>query len=254
MSQSEVEYYLNEAADNKAKWISFTGGEPFLVPDLLENSIAYATSLNLYTEVVTNAFWASNMKKAVSTLRSLKARGLDVLNLSVDDFHQENIPIENIRNAFISSKRTGVKTVFLVTLKKNSKITSEYLKEYFSDMKLQKIGAPKIGKTDALVLESPFIPINNAETIGDKPLQIEKTQSQCREVLTHIGIKPDGTVLPCCGALSSLEETALGNLKDKSLNSILDKAWLNLKYTNIREKIFGTKSIDRCHECLTMFM
>jgi radical SAM protein with 4Fe4S-binding SPASM domain len=253
MSQTEVEYYLKEAASNMAQWVSFTGGEPFLFPDLLQNSIAYARSLNLHTEVVTNAFWANSARKAVSILNSLKARGLDVLNISVDDFHQEFIPMVNIRNAFTSARRTGVKTVFLVTLKNNSKITSEYLKEYFSDRKLQKIGGPKVGEPDALVLESNFIAIKNAVSIGDKPLQMQKSQSRCREVLTDIGIKPDGTVLPCCGALGSIEEAAIGNLKDESLKSILDKAWLNPKYINIRKKIFD-KSIERCNECLTMFM
>jgi radical SAM protein with 4Fe4S-binding SPASM domain len=254
MPQSEVEYYLKEAATNKAQWVSFTGGEPFLIPDLLEKSIAYASSLDLYTEVVTNTFWAKNIKKAALILESLKAGGLDVLNISVDDFHQEYIPMDNIRNAFISARKAGVKTVFLVTTKRNSKITSKYLEGLFSDMKLQKIGGPRVNEPDALVLESPFIPVSNVETNGDETLQIDKSPSTCSEVLTDIGIKPDGTVLPCCGALSSLEEAALGNLKEESLTSILEKAWSNPKFSNIRKKLFQSKSMDRCHECLTMFM
>ena len=59
---------IDEAAKLGAEWISFTGGEPFLEQDLLENLIEYANELNLNTEVVSNGFWAETPEKAESAL------------------------------------------------------------------------------------------------------------------------------------------------------------------------------------------
>jgi radical SAM protein with 4Fe4S-binding SPASM domain len=253
MTQSEVEYYLNEAASNEATWVSFTGGEPFLYPDLLGNSIGYASSLGLRIEVVTNSYWANSFEDAMQSLIPLKENGLDVLNLSVDDYHQEQIPLENIRNSFRAAEKTGLKTVFMITLKKDSKITAESLKKIFEGKTLLKIGESKAGDPDGLIIESPFIPIGRGENIKEEVYNEGKSSTLCREMLTDIGIKPDGAVMPCCGPLGVLEEASLGNLREESLSSILERAWNNPLFTDIREQKFIDTS-NRCVNCLTRFM
>ena len=253
MTQSEVEYYLNEAASNEARWASFTGGEPFLYPDLLKKSIGYASSLGLRTEVVTNSHWAYSFEDAVQTLTPLKASGLDVLNISVDDFHQEHISMENIRNAFRAAEKTGLRTVFMITLKKENKITAESLKRIFEGSALLNIGESKTVEPDALIIDSPFIPVGKGENIGEEALKGGNSPTSCREVLTDIGIKPDGTVMPCCGPLGILEEASLGNLKKESLMEILRRAWRTPRFTDIREQKL-IESSNRCVNCLTKFM
>src|SRR3981081_785766 len=43
--------------------VTFTGGEPFMYPDELEQLIALCRGLGLETRVVTNGFWAKNRKR-----------------------------------------------------------------------------------------------------------------------------------------------------------------------------------------------
>ena len=114
---------INEAARLGVEWISFTGGEPFLELNLLEELVDYSTYIGMKTEVVSNGYWAKTPAIAAQVLESLRKRGLDVLNLSIDDFHQEQVPINNVRNAYNTALKLGIKIVIMTTTTKNNKIT-----------------------------------------------------------------------------------------------------------------------------------
>ena len=92
MTPEEIRKYINEAHRTRSiKWISLTGGEPTLFPELVEKSIELATSYRLKTELVTNCYWAETEYKAIKWLRTLRELGLDTVNISSYDFHQDFI-------------------------------------------------------------------------------------------------------------------------------------------------------------------
>ena len=77
MKEEEAIGYIDQAGEiPSVEWISITGGEPFLYPELLESSIKHASKKGLRTECVTNCFWADSEEKAEETLGGLVEAGL----------------------------------------------------------------------------------------------------------------------------------------------------------------------------------
>jgi len=101
--------------------ITFTGGEPFLELRLLQKLVDLSASRLAQTEVVTNGHWASSPFEAEKTLKPLKESGLDVLNLSIDDYHSEFIPINSVKNAYYAALSLDLRPIIMTTRQKNSK-------------------------------------------------------------------------------------------------------------------------------------
>ena len=251
---------IEEAKSLGAEWVSFTGGEPFLEYEKLRSLVSYAKHLGIKTEIVTSCEWAAKYDDAHNNLDELKGNGLDVINLSVDDFHQENIPLENVLNCFRASKSLNLKTVFLVSLRKNSRITSKSLKTLMNDENIQVIGQEKKNKTSALVIESGFQPVGRGVRVLESEWKKEfiKQFNPCGLVLRDIGVSPQGEVYPCCGPLGSLRQRGkIGNIRDRTLGEILNEAWENETFRKIASK--GptslvscqdfSKYVDKCHLC-----
>ena len=100
MGISEVNAYLDMAREVLGlKKLVLTGGEPLLFFDEIIQIIKHARELGLTTNVVTNAFWAENRATAISRLKTLKENGLSFISFSADKYHQEYIPITNVRQA-----------------------------------------------------------------------------------------------------------------------------------------------------------
>ena len=103
------------ASDDLCKWLDeahsvggmrvvvFSGGEPFLYPDLVK-VITKSGKLFPNVHVLTNAFWATDPKTAKDVLSPLAAGGLTMLGISADDFHQEFVPIDRVRNAIAACR------------------------------------------------------------------------------------------------------------------------------------------------------
>lgn len=247
MSLEMAQGAIDEAKQLGALWVSLTGGEPFLEPDLQSELIPYATRAGLNTEVVTNGFWAKTLSIAMENLSSIRELGLDILNLSLDDFHQEYIPVSSIRNAFNAAKKLGIKIIIMTTTIKKSKITSDTIPKLLKDEKIQIFGRPKIPNPNALLIETPITPIGRGANITELNYTLI-TEVKCGEALRDIGIGPKGDVFPCCGSL--VNKIMLGNIYNSSLKDILD----NTERNPIIESIRNGASISgpftsKCHAC-----
>jgi hypothetical protein len=97
--------------------IHFSGGEPFLRPDLLERAVSSAVRLGLpidYAE--TNAFWCNDDAKTEEVLLRMQAAGLPAILVSASPFHSEFVPLERVERAVIAGRRIfGNEGVFLHT-------------------------------------------------------------------------------------------------------------------------------------------
>jgi len=241
---------IEEAAELGAEWISITGGEPFLEPDLLKALIEYAYEKGLKTEVVSNGFWAETSEKAESTLSPLWRLGLDVINLSVDDFHQEYVPIQHVKNAYDAAKKLGLKIVIMTATSNNNQITAETIPALLQDEKIQKIGGQLVRDPNALLVETPITPAGCGKSINDLEYTLI-TEVKCREALRDIGIGPYGTVYPCCGPLATRID--LGNIKYSNLKNILKEAEKDEIMASIRKGVtISGVYTSKCHVCVSL--
>lgn len=247
MPRRLAEKAIQEARSLGAEWVSLTGGEPFLEPDLLQGLIAYAHENGLKTEVVTNGFWGESLETAKNELRSLIDAGLDVLNLSIDDFHEEYLSIEKVRNAYLGAVELGLKVVLMVSTSPDSRLTSDTIPPLLGDDLVQIPGKTRIRNPNAVLFETQFTPVGRGAGLSYVPSLF--TRVKCSEVLRDIGVKPNGDVLPCCGPLGTA--IPLGNLPEDSLESILEKARNNPRLTRIQDgfDVDGRYS-SKCHACL----
>ncbi len=250
MSLELAQRAIDEAKQLGASWVSLTGGEPFLEPKLLSELIQYASSAGLNTEAVTNGFWAETIPDAKERLSSLRMHGLDVLNLSLDDFHREYIPVSSVRNAFNAAKELGIKTVIMTTTARNSEITADTAPELLQDENIQVLGRPRVRDPSALLIETHITPVGRGANITDHDYTLI-TEVKCGEALRDIGIGPNGDVYPCCGPLAN--KITLGNINDSSLKTILEKAERNPLMESIRKgaNISGPFT-SKCHACYSL--
>ena len=264
MPLDEAWGYIDQASRiPSVEWISFTGGEPFLLPGLLNELVGYASAKGLRTECVTNCSWADTPEKTEESLKTLKGAGLDIVNISADDFHQEFVPFENVRNCFEAAKRLGLKTVIMSAAQACGTLSLEEIINRLGPEDIGTLGEAKSAEgLSAIAVETGFIPIGRASKLPrDKWLIGEsQTEGPCRLVLRDIGIDPGGELLACCSAASVLERGRLGSVAGTGIHRRLDDAGENPLFEILSEQ--GPSSIadslgiswrdgfvSRCHLC-----
>jgi hypothetical protein len=258
MSQYNAQDYVDKAAQARTvEWMSLTGGEPMLYPSLVEGLVAYASRSGLRTELVTNCNWASTPEKAVGTLRRLRDAGLDVLNLSADDFHQPVIPFERVRNTYEAAKGLGVKMVVMTALRRGGSRLMD-IKRLLGDAILAP-GAENLADHTAIGIESGFTPVGRGFSLPKSEWFLDGSPltSGCGAVLRDLGVTPSGELLPCCSASAILPAFSLGNLGDQNLGEALERAWSMEVFKvlsekgpmGLHEKPLRGVYVNKCHLC-----
>jgi hypothetical protein len=226
MSRYDAQDYVDKAARaGSVEWLSLTGGEPMLYSSLVENLVAYASGRGLRTELVTNCNWAESPERAVGTLRRLRDAGLDVLNISTDDFHQAHVPIDRVRHAYGAAKGLGVKMVVMVALRRGGEGLTD-IASHLGD-EIPPPGAVDQPNHAAIGIESGFIPVGRGASLPRSEWfpDASPLTGACGAVLRDLGVKPSGELLPCCSASATLPGFSLGNLDDFELGEALERAW-----------------------------
>ncbi len=228
MTLDEAEGYVDQACGiPTVEWISFTGGEPFLLPDMLVELVGFASGRGLRTECVTNCFWAESEEGARSRLSGLVDAGLQAINISADDFHQEHIPFSHVGNCYRAAKSLGLKIVIMCTTSRSSALRIGNIRERLGDGGIRIIGSGRPrGRATALAVESPFVPAGRGASIprGEWLVGESPVTGPCGDVLRDIGIAPGGRVMPCCSAASLVDYVCLGNANERGLVELLEKA------------------------------
>mgnify|MGYP005831141717 CR=1 FL=1 len=262
MRLEEAYSYIEQAVEiPTVEWISFTGGEPFLVYDMMKTLIGYASSKGLRTECVTNCFWAESVEAAEKCLRSLMEAGLDVINISVDDFHQEYIPFSRVKNCFQASKALDLKIVLMSASARSNEFRMERITELLGGDILTR-NHRDLEHPEAIAVETCFLPVGRGARIPESELILgsEPTQGPCRSVLRDIGVTPLREVLPCCSGASLLEIMRLGDASTERLKEKLEKASRRRLFRILSsegpegiQKLLGydepIRYVNRCHMC-----
>lgn len=234
ISVDEIKKLIVEADRLGAQNVVFTGGEPTLLKEkLLElfKFIKSETCIGL-TRMVTNGKFASTYEIAYEKLREWKDAGLDEINISCGEFHQEWIPIEYIANAYKAACDLDYMTVMLA---------GEFLNEKFGKISPQDFDKAVGKKLNIADTRSPFstkfrglqcgavMPYGR----GKKYITDEQTvllnekdiSSLCSDVNSVITIHPNGNVTSCCGVMVREDSLlTIGNWRNNSLEVILDEA------------------------------
>ncbi len=259
MSRYDAEDYVDKAAHIPSiEWVSFTGGEPMLHPSLVEGLVAYASGRGLRTELVTNCSWAASQEKATGTLKRLRDAGLDVLNMSADDFHQAVIPFERVRNCYEAAKGLGIKMVIMTALSRSSRIDLGEVSRLCEE-EVVRPGGSGLPQGSVIGLESGFIPVGRGGKIPSSEWRLDGSPltGGCEAVLRDIGVRPRGEVMPCCSASATLPGFSIGNLSDWDLEDLIDEAWRSEVFRVLREKgpmglteaHPGGVYVNKCHLC-----
>jgi MoaA/NifB/PqqE/SkfB family radical SAM enzyme len=210
---------ISEYRGGYIKFISLTGGEPFYNIESLQKISDYAKSLGLLVTAVTNAFWAETEEKACKILKRLEA--IRLLSISTDKYHLKSISLKRVENAVKAAVSNNIPYNISVCTESRDDPEYKYLiseLEVFCEKNTIQTAITYLAgraafKTGRLNYEkSPFPPI-----------------SACSSANSPV-IFPNGNVIACVGPiidLKSQHSLVLGNLRELSLNEILDKAEMN---------------------------
>jgi len=267
MELDEARGYIDQAREiPTVEWISFTGGEPFLLPEMLHDLVGYASERGFRTECVTNCFWAETETAAGRRLGRLADAGLDVVNISADDFHQRYIPFDRVRNCYRAARSLGLRVVIMCAVARSSTLTAREVIGLLGDPGIRIVdGETPAEAASAVAVETGFIPVGRAAEIpedewliGDGPVE-----GACNLVLRDVAIDPFGRVLPCCSAAGMTEAAEVGNARRDGLRSLIEKAGQRTLFKVLSaegplglQRLLGSRRrknyVNRCHLCHTV--
>ncbi len=217
--------------------VVFTGGEPLLYKNHVEEAISFAKLKGLKTRIVTNGFWASTPEKAESVLLDLIKNGLSEINVSVDDFHQEHIPLSNVKNAIEASLKFGL----LIHLAHKTYPGSQSGKATYENLINKEIKNIEGLSNEEIISEGITFSSGITVPIGRYADQVVlddwkiylpvNYEANCEALLDSININADGTLSPCCGLFD--KSTAMfrySKIDDENLEMILNSASKNVIY------------------------
>jgi len=264
MTEGEARGYIDQISKiPSVEWVSFTGGEPFLMPETLRNLIMYTSEKGLKTECVTNCSWAESGERAENILKRLVDAGLDFINLSADDFHQRHIPFSRIRNCYEAAKKIGLRMVIMCAVSKSSELTVDRIARLLGEDDIRIIGGEEIEAPAALAVETGFLPVGRGEAIPESEWVVgrEPADGPCGAVLRDVAIAPGGVLLPCCSVAGVLGSVRLGNVGKESLGALISKAWGRDVFrvlsqegpAGLRRRMDLEERVDyvnRCHACV----
>lgn len=213
----EAKGWIDQAGDLGAcRRLGFSGGESFLYPREMLALSGYALSRHRSVSVAsTNAFWAKTPQRARQVLEPLRQAGMGELLLSADEFHQEYVPLERVRNALEAALNLEmsctVQTIITGSSLRLAEVQRRLGFEGGSRIQWAEIHCTRTGWAATRIPAAEFTPREDAMT------------SYC-SMMRPIIVRPDGGVYLCCGATFAADGLIAGNLRSESLKSILDRA------------------------------
>jgi NADH:ubiquinone oxidoreductase subunit E len=207
---------IHQAITYGWKTICITGGEPFLVPELLYTTSNLCRKNDVNIAIQTNGFWGKNPKKYLELLRSL--RGITQLGFSIDKAHLVFVEIEYIVKAIQYAISSGINRIS-VSVSYQTLVEYETIKSQFQSI------FPGIE-----VVGWPILPIGRAKYHPELSVDYfaytwDRLQRNCdlQRQMNPV-IHPNGDFHPCYRTVMALEEKdplILGNVIEKPFEELL---------------------------------
>ncbi|WP_026508563.1 radical SAM/SPASM domain-containing protein [Butyrivibrio sp. MC2013] len=242
---------------NSIKTIGFSGGEPFLLYDDLIKITKQVAALGVRVVCTSNGFWGNNYENAYKKLYAFQTAGLKKLSLSVDNFHQQYIPIENIYNIIRVCKKLCIPVDIGSVLTKGT----DNLNNILEGIALELVDVPHY-RAACLPVGAALKNISENEYIYDE--NIFEKDNKCFET-SYFAIYLNGDVYPCCSQSGVIPVLKLGNIKKHSFDDLTKSyhrnmycrimkkygfkwfydASIQIGYNNLKEMKF----VNKCHLC-----
>jgi len=220
MELDQAKEIIAEMAAAHILGISFTAGEPLIYLDEITELIKLChQEYGIYTRIVTNSFWARTPELADNCIVQLKENGLSQLRLSYSRWHQKNIARQNVLNAAQGCQKNGLDYFisFVTDFSQQDDACEQYLRDH-----------------DLIYFPEPVIFAGRAESFDRLPIHTDYQENCC---LMNPYLAPSLDMYGCCDAGSHFTRTNffhLGNLKDSSIEQLLQKSETNSLYNHIR--------------------
>jgi hypothetical protein len=217
MTAADACKYIDQGSELEDIYlVGFTGGEGFIFKNVMKEAMLYAArTYGLPSIVGSNSSFATSEEKAMRILERYRGIGLRRLQLSVDDFHQEWVPLERVRNAVKAAISLEIKVTLVSIVTEKTKKAIDYLREIGVEE------GPFVQMTEAPCTPTGFgaerVPREDFKTFDGIP-------SEWCSLLRVINILPDGSVQLCCGAPFSLDVLKAGNANYEHLSTIIARA------------------------------
>lgn len=271
MSLNDMLFYIDKIKDNfhSIKTVVFSGGECTSLKEDLLNAISYSKKKGLTTRIVTNAFWATSYEKSYEFLNRLRQHGLDEINYSTGDDHQEWVPYDNIINACLAARDIGFNVLINVESHPKSSFNSFVFER---DNRISKyIGKDLLDPNCIKIMQGVWMPIDEEAKQKREHIDVIPQYKPCDSLFQTLSIVPNGDIYCCCG-LTCLKNSFLkiGNAhffskKDIISNQFDDllKVWIHIEgpykvleflYRNDPQKLSNIDySMHVCEVCHTIF-
>lgn len=170
------------------------GGEPLLYPETVYAVHAAAMEMNIpKRQLITNGFFSKSSTKIQTVVEKLVQCGVNDILLSVDAFHQETIPLEQVRQFAAEVSKSGINLrinpAWLVSKKHDNPYncrTHEIVVEFESMGILQSSGNVIIPSGNALKYLSDYY---------DMSKEYISPYEEDPQDIRSISVAPDGDVL-----------------------------------------------------------
>jgi sulfatase maturation enzyme AslB (radical SAM superfamily) len=221
MSMENVYQYIEQLhelslQENQPFTLSLSGGEVFLRYQDLKKAVTYAKQKGAYRiSCMTNGFWGKDDQQAKDWISELTEAGLHSIGFSLDDFHQEFIPIDSVYKAFEICRESGLEIMIKSVITRSTRRLAEILKD-LGDLTIN---------MNLIVQEIACIPEGRAiHQISSDDWWYEKgiPNEPCLAGIMLV-IFPDGKTFPCCGTGWN-QWLLLGNAQDTTLQDLFEKS------------------------------
>lgn len=192
------------------KEVEFTGGEPFLCPDLLIKGIRQARDSGFATRVATNGFWGEWSKEDIRHF--FNCAKLDMLCFSTDTYHAQYVSDEALGRAVTIAKTSGIQTKINIGENKESPSARAYFNSmgnYKYETYLEIYPHVRAGRAVENLCGDSFYSFSAS---GDKDFQRHDM----------VSFRYDGEVFPCYSPYIFDSEQSLGNLRKTSIKHLLN--------------------------------
>ena len=204
MDAVTMEKTIREASEAGIKSVCFSGGEPFLCPELLEEGVRIARECKLSVIIMTNGFWGVwESEKIKDTLTTYKP---DMICFLYDRFHREYVSEDTIGRAFsaVHVMKIGCMT-------------------YIPDMTGDDSAGHFIYGLNKLRFNMEFTiyPLVRTGRAAELPEELFLTQRAESKSATAITVFYNGDISPC-GLFNITDHyEKIGNLDDMSLEAAI---------------------------------
>jgi hypothetical protein len=234
MSEEEIKDLVLQASALGARLVAFTGGEPSLLKEKLVRLLRFIkteTKIS-YARIVTNGKWATSAQRAREILESWQDAGLDEVNISCGEYHQEFVPISSVITAYKAACDLDFQSVVLAgefLVEGKGRLSAwDFQKEIDGGRYSPEVRSPYTKRYQGMSCGSAmrygrgkeFIPVE------DVHFQPEETiHSVCQDVLSVITAHPNGNTTACCGIMVREESLLnIGNWREQRLEPMLREA------------------------------